>query len=82
MAKILKRYDPPKRRGPKTMYPYDDWLDGKTRRLKAGEDFQCTQESIEGLIRDAAKARYRTVHIWHEDGAVVVQARPNRDLKS
>lgn len=77
MAEILKTYEPVKRQGPQSKYPYDKWLDKKIRRLKRGEDFQCTRDSIAGLIRDAAKARGLSVHVWMEDeDTVVVQAGP------
>jgi len=86
MAKILKRYEPKKRTGPKAVYPYDTWLDGKIYKLKQGEDFQCTCSSMEGLIRDAAKARFRRVHVYRDDEeTIVVQAAgriPIPELKS
>lgn len=78
MANKLKTYEPPKRKGPETIYPWDKWLDGKTTwRLVKGTDFQCSLPGMVDLIRKTATKKKLKVSIYQEqdhgdEGAVVV----------
>jgi len=77
MAKVLKKYKPKKRNvGRPRKYPWDRWLDGKTRRLIKGKDFKCELATIDDNARKAATARGLRVHVWREPerNAVVLQA--------
>lgn len=59
MPEIIEKLSPPTRggggRGEK--YPYDDWLDGQSRRFIKGEDFDGKPSSFITNIREAAKRR-------------------------
>lgn len=73
MAKVLQQYEP-KRRGPKTRYPWDQWLDGKIRRLDQGKgkDFQCSVTSMVDLVRKTARKRGVSVTVHEESAACVI----------
>jgi len=67
MAKILKDFKPPKRKaGRRPLYPWAKWLDGKTRRLVKGTDFNCELATMDDNARKAADVRGLKVHVWRE----------------
>lgn len=43
------------RKGRKEAYPWDEWLDGQTRRLVQGQDFTCKPASMQTTIYSAAE---------------------------
>lgn len=55
---------------------WDDWLDGKTWKLRAGIDFQVSAQSFRVLIYKAAARRGKRARVAvREDGRVLyVQA--------
>lgn len=63
MAEILEDHEVPHRmrelqRPPRApSYPWDEWSDGKTRRLTMGVDFHCTPRSMRRLTHRAARNR-------------------------
>lgn len=44
-------------------YPWDEWLDGQTRRLKKGEDFTCPVVNMRSQVYVAAKRLGKKVRI-------------------
>jgi len=77
MAKVLKNYKPPKRKsGRVPIYPWSTWLDGKTRRLTRGQDFQCELATMDDNCRKAAKACGLKVRVNREPEthSIVVRA--------
>ena len=65
-------------------YPWDEWLDGQVRRLKAGVDFQCSPDSLEVTARRQASKRKAGLSFIRERGkngkviSICIQLHPNR----
>jgi hypothetical protein len=58
-----------------TKYPWDEWLDGKPRRLKKGEDFTINSASFVNVCHVSAKTRRKKVKTRTEnDGSILLQA--------
>ena len=56
MPKIVNNYTF-RQRGARNFYPWDEWLDGKTRRFEQGIDFQTSPESFRAsFARTASRA--------------------------
>jgi hypothetical protein len=60
MAEVLDE-DLPPRRGRRPEYPWDEWLDGRTWLLKAGEDFAVPATSMRVMIYQKAYKRHLKV---------------------
>jgi hypothetical protein len=47
-----------------TLYPYEEWLDGKARQAVAGTDFLCKPESFQSNLRNFGRndPRVKKVH--------------------
>jgi len=74
MATILKNYEPKKPQRP-SRYPWDEWFDGRIRRLTQGKknDFQCSVASMADLCRKTARKREFPVTVHEESKAVVIE---------
>lgn len=69
----------PRKRGRRNRYPWDGWLDGKTRRLRQGtkdevekgkREFSCSPQSITDQLRRQAKKRGLEVSVeQYPDGS-------------
>lgn len=57
MAEILENDLPVAKGGPAQLYPWDEWLDGKPRRLRRGEDFACQVNSMRASFSKRAQKR-------------------------
>lgn len=58
-------------------YDWDKWLDGKTRELVQGKDFDATRESLRQAAYQAGKKRgVRVVCHFVGDNKVHLQAQP------
>lgn len=44
-------------RGRRPMYPWDEWMDGTARRIRRGEDFEVSAESMAQHIRNTMRTR-------------------------
>jgi hypothetical protein len=70
MAKILRSYNwaapSTLTRAEKATYNWDEWLDGRIRRLVQGEDFQPHPLMMERIIRTRATGRKAKVRLRHE----------------
>lgn len=65
----------------KTKYPYDEWFDGKVRRLLHGEDFTVAPQSIRSLLYAQAKQRGMPLKVTIDGDDVIVQAEPRVDTR-
>ena len=75
MAKVLDNFVFPERVLPtkRKMYPFQEWLDGKARRLFQGEDFHCKPASIRNQIFKAAKDNGRKIRTMIQGSTLVIQ---------
>lgn len=62
------------RPGKSAEYDWNKILNGKTWRLKEGEDFHCKKTTFGTLSRMSAKRRGLSVRMASEEGGVVIQA--------
>ena len=74
--KILDEFPDPKRRG---KYPWDEWLDGKVRLLRKGDQYTTSTDTMRAVASNAAKKagkRLRTKVTKDDDGceALIIQA--------
>jgi hypothetical protein len=75
MAQVLKELSRrPRSRG--TQYPFDEWLDGKARKLDMGKgkDFECKPKSMAQQIRTRASEQGKSVTVLLYDKYIEVQA--------
>lgn len=49
-------------RGRRAMYPWEQWMDGSAWRIRRGEDFQVSAESMAQHIRNRARDRGMSAH--------------------
>lgn len=75
MAEILEDYKFV-RNGRPSQYPWDEWLDGKTRKIVHGEDFECKVESMASQVRNTANERGLSTSLRsdEETGTIIFQA--------
>lgn len=45
-------------------YPWDDWLDGRERKIRRGVDFDCEPASMGVIVRLAARRRAVCVSVY------------------
>lgn len=58
-----------------SLYPWDEWFDGKTRILTRGDDFICTLTTIRAGIHTAAFRRGKSIRTRQiSDTQIQVQA--------
>ncbi len=57
----------PRTQGRPPVYPWDEWCDGKARRLFRGEDFFSHPKSFRVLVHRTAKGRGLKAHTHIED---------------
>ena len=57
MATVLDEALEPRRKGPKPKYPWDEWLDGRTRLLTPGEDFDVKTSTMRAMVYQQAYKR-------------------------
>ena len=83
MAQILQRYDwtftsKHNDQARSRNYPWDEWLDGRIRRLSPGTDFDGPAVSVERVIRTSANRRKIRVRVRIEEvegvDTIVLQA--------
>lgn len=62
-------------------YPWDEWLDGETRELRKGRDYESTLESFRAAAWHAADKRRRKVktRILRDDGGEGIAIRAYRE---
>lgn len=59
------------------VHPWDEWLDGKIRRLRRGQDFTCGTNTMQTHFARAARKRGLLAKTQREDeNTIVVQAVP------
>lgn len=56
MTEVLEEF-PTSHRGRPAKYPWDEWADGKVRRLVQGEHFPCSVASFRALVHKTASSR-------------------------
>lgn len=58
-----------------TDYPWDEWLDGKPRKLVKGEDFQVDLKGMACQCHNVARRRGAgvTVRVRSDEGAIYIQ---------
>ena len=80
MAKILKTFTPPARKGGRPPeYPWADWFDGQIRVLTKGEDFHTTLHSMEVFIRRTAALKGFKVSLSLDPEAETITLVPKPD---
>ena len=75
MAKIIDEM-PKRRRGPRPLYPWDEWFDGQARRLEHGADFTSSPAVLRTAIHKAAVRRGMTAQTVIDGSDLLVQAFP------
>lgn len=69
---MAERIDNLTRRPPRpAIYPWAEWLDGSAWRIRRGEDFEVSAESMAAQIRIRAAREGRTVYARCPDGDTV-----------
>ena len=74
MSEILDDYEWSEHiKGRQAKYPWDEWIDGKTRKIVQGEDFTCKVPSMQTLLRDTARFNNMSVRtsVTDEGKAIV-----------
>jgi hypothetical protein len=72
MAKVLDSF-PDAAKHSRENYPWDEWLDGKIRELRAGEDFWIKRQSFRARAMQKAYDRGGTVRMANmDDGKTIV----------
>ncbi|MAZ23228.1 MAG: hypothetical protein CMB22_00275 [Euryarchaeota archaeon] len=78
MAEILESYTFAQR-GRGSTHPYEEWFDGRIRRLIKGVDFECAPASIRQSVYTAARSRNIKVSTNLLPNALVLQAQKETD---
>lgn len=55
MAEVLDEFD--FRNGGSSLYPWDEWFDGRIRRLRQGEDFVTDPRTMRTALQARARKR-------------------------
>lgn len=74
MAKVLKHFV--FSRGAKkgtSLYPLDEWLDGRIYQLERRHDFSCTTQSMRATLYSRAKKRGGTLRSSTNGGTLTIQ---------
>lgn len=72
-TRLTTPYEPTSKPGPESPYPWDEWLEPGTEwKLVAGEDYECTDQSITDLTRRHARSREQAVSVYREDDGIVI----------
>lgn len=59
-----------------SIYPLDEWLDGRVRQISPGVDFTCSRRSMQLMLYKWAHERQKTVTTrFMEDGSLVFQCK-------
>lgn len=75
MAEILDNYDFSSTRKRGSIYPWEEWFDGKIRKLSRGDDFKGTAESFRVGAYNAAKKSGVTIQTRIlDENSVVLRA--------
>lgn len=76
MAEILEAFTHPKSTSIYvTGHPFDEWADGRVRRLTRGADFECSPLSMQRQLRRYAAANGVAVSIRRAERSLEVQFR-------
>lgn len=75
MAEVIDNFDWEHRRREDSPYDWDNWLDGRTWKLKEGEDFAIKRESFTSNAYGEARCRggKARISLVQGDGIVMVQ---------
>ena len=73
MAKVLADFEI-NGKGRRTIYPWDEWLDGQIWQLTRGEDFKCKVLSFRMAAKYAAVTRGLNVDVQVRGDTVTIQA--------
>ncbi len=73
MAEVLKTFDFSKAGTRSSKYPWDEWCDGKIRRVVQGKDFESKPTTFRSALHNQASRREMKVRAHVEEKAVVFQ---------
>lgn len=60
-------------RGRRSIYPWDEWMDGSAWRIRRGEDFEVSAESMAQHIRNRARDGGMSAHARLTDDGEAVE---------
>lgn len=74
MAKRLETYNPSPRRGPKPVYPWDQWLGGEIWKIYRGKtkDYTLPDREMAKTIRRTATRKGVPVSVYTDSPGVLV----------
>ena len=85
VGESLPSYDSRTRPGPRYLYPWDTWLDGKSNwRITKGKQFRCARRSMIVIVRRMAAKRGVSISLYREgeDSLVIVNQGANSRAKT
>lgn len=74
MAKVLEGHEVNEAASGKTRYPWNEWLDGQSRLIVAGEDYTSKEGSFSAMVRFQAKMRQLQVKVEKADTGLIITA--------
>jgi len=78
MAEVLDEWP----KSARSLYPWDEWLDGRIWRLKAGEDFTIPLENMRNLVWQETRTRDLRLTTATVEGDLIIRVLPLEEVSA